>query len=442
DYSGYPVNSPVSVLEGIREKAGKGIKIVHAPWVSALDGYEMISPAFYPEGLQAEYFSNKDLAGEPKRRKDEWINYEPANQAPDPFLPKPPISIRWKGKLRPTVSGTYTFAFTSDDGCRLYIDGKKIIDAWAGHSIRTDTARIELEAGKDYQLQAEYYDNRDAAMARLSWRIPATDKRSRLELYGEAGKAVRECDMTIAVLGINKTIEREGKDRDDIHLPKDQEEFIREIYKVNPNTVVVLVAGSSQAIGWINENIPAIVNAWYPGEQGGTAVAEVLFGEYNPAGRLPLTYYNSLDELPPFNDYDVTKGRTYQYFTGKPLYPFGYGLSYSSFQYKNLTVREEGENIKVSFDVKNTGKTDGSEVAQLYVKLPDMNIRLPQKQLKGFKRVFIRKGQTEKVEIIIPREQLRYWDDEKAGFVVPSGVFRFMAGASSEDIRLTGEIRL
>ncbi|MDR1406493.1 MAG: glycoside hydrolase family 3 C-terminal domain-containing protein, partial [Tannerella sp.] len=300
----------------------------------------------------------------------------------------------------------------------------------------------ELEAGKEYLLQAEYYDNRDAAVARLSWRIPSTDRKNRLDLYGDAGKAVRECDLAIAVLGINKSIEREGRDRKDITLPKDQEEFIREIYKANPNTVVVLVAGSSLAINWINENIPAIINAWYPGEQGGTAVAEALFGDYNPAGRLPLTYYNSLDELPPFDDYDVTKERTYQYFTGKPLYPFGHGLSYTSFEYKNMTVKDEGETVRVRFDVKNAGKRDGSEVAQLYVRLPDMNIPQPVKQLKGFKRTFIKRGQTEKIEIIIQKENLRYWDAEKETFVVPAGAYRFMAGASSEDIRLTKEVTL
>jgi beta-glucosidase len=442
DYSGFPVNQPVSVLAGIRERVGDRAKIMYAPWVSALDGYEQLSQSYFPDGLQAEYFAGTDLKGEAKTRTDEWINFEPANQAPDPFLPKSPMSIRWKGKLRPTVSGTYTFAFTSDDGCRLYIDGEKVIDAWNGHSIRTDTARMNLEAGKDYLLQAEYYDNRDAAVARLSWRIPATDVKNRLDLYGQAGKVVRECDLVVAVLGINKSIEREGKDRSNIHLPKDQEEFIREIYRVNPRTVVVLVAGSSLAINSINDHIPAIVNAWYPGEQGGTAIAEALFGDYNPAGRLPLTYYNSLDELPPFDDYDITKGRTYQYFTGKPLYPFGYGLSYTSFEYKNLTVKDEGETVRVNFDVKNTGKRDGSEVAQLYVKLPDGNIPLPIKQLKGFKRVFIKKGRTENVEIIVPKENLRYWDDEKAGFAVPSGAYRFMAGASSDDIRLTKEIAL
>lgn len=159
-------------------------------------------------------------------------------------------------------------------------------------------------------------------------KAPVTDQTNRLALFGDAGKVAKECDVTVAVLGINKSIEREGQDRYSLELPIDQQEFIKELYKVNPNTVVVLVAGSSMAINWMDENVPAILNAWYPGEQGGNAVAEVLFGDYNPGGRLPLTYYNSLDELPAFDDYSV-KNRTYQYFEGKPLYEFGYGLSYT-----------------------------------------------------------------------------------------------------------------
>ncbi len=442
DYSGFPVNQPVSVLDGIRKRVGKDVKVVYAPWVSALDGSELITKDYFPGGLKAEYFFNKELQGEPKVRTDEWVNYEPANQAPDPFLPKPPMSVRWTGKLSPKVSGEYTFRFTADDGCRLYINGEKLIDGWRRGGLKTDTVRIRLEAGKTYDLQAEYYDNRDYAVAKLAWRIPSTGNKARLDLYGEAGKAVRSCDMAVAVLGINKSIEREGQDRYNIQLPKDQEEFIREIYKANPNTVVVLVAGSSLAINWMNDNIPAIVNAWYPGEQGGTAVAEVLFGDYNPGGRLPLTYYNSLDEVSPFDDYDITKGRTYQYFTGKLLYPFGYGLSYTSFDYKNIVVNDNGSTVKVSFDLKNTGKLDGNEVTQLYVKFPEMNIPMPIKQLKGFKRVSVGKGKTQRVEIEVEKKQLRYWDETQSTFIVPNGRFTFMVGASSEDIRLTKEITL
>ena len=436
DYSGLPVIAPVSVLQGIKDRVGEDVKVVYAPWKSAVDGMELIQGASFPEGLQAEYFDNTKLQGTPKVRKEEWINFEPANQAPDPFLPKSPLSVRWTGKLRPTVTGQYTLSFTSDDGCRLSIDGKMLIDAWPGHAVRTDTAAIYLEAGKDYQLKAEYYDNRDYAIAKLQWRVPRVGKVTRLDLYGEAGKAVRECETVIAVLGINKSIEREGQDRYDIQLPADQREFLQEIYKVNPNIVVVLVAGSSLAINWMNEHVPAIVNAWYPGESGGKAVAEVLFGDYNPGGRLPLTYYRSLDELPPFDDYDITKGRTYKYFKGDVLYPFGYGLSYTSFKYSNLQVADGEEEVSVSFQLKNTGKYAGDEVAQIYVKLPEREEMMPVKELKGFERVSLKSGESKKVTIKLQKDLLRYWDEAKGKFIYPSGDYSIMVGASSADIRL------
>ena len=441
DYSGAPVNEPVSVLQGIRNRAGQHIKIIHASWKSAKDGMELIQGDNFPEGLKAEYFNNMELKGEPVVRTEEWINFEPANQAPDPFLPASPLSIRWTGKLRPTVSGNYTFSFSYDDGCRLSLDGKVLIDKWRSGGISIDTVNIYLEAGKDYNLKAEYYDDRDYALARLQWRVPEIEKKERIDLYGEAGNAARTCDMVVAVLGINKTIEREGKDRSDIFLPEDQREFIKEIYKINPNTVVVLVAGSSLAINWMQDHIPAIVNAWYPGEQGGTAVAEVLFGDYNPAGRLPLTYYSSLDELPPFDDYDITKGRTYQYFTGKPLYPFGYGLSYTTFKYGKPAIKDLGNEWLVSFDVKNSGRYDGDEVSQVYVKLPDVGIVTPNKELKGFARNTIRKGETKRIEVMIRKDLLRYWDETKNEFVTPEGTYQLMIGSSSEDIRLNMNFR-
>ena len=440
DYSGAPANEPVSILEGIRRRVGKDVKVSYAPWKSAKDGLALIQGDNFPGGLKAEYFNDTELKGKPVVRDEQWINFEPANQAPDPFLPKSPLSIRWTGKLCPTVSGRYALTFTSDDGCRLLLDGKKILDSWQGHAVRTDTVMVDLVANKTYDICAEYYDNRDYAIARLQWRVPEVGKKDRIDLYGEAGKAVRESDLAIAVLGINKSIEREGQDRYDIQLPADQREFIQEIYKLNPNTVVVLVAGSSLAINWMDEHIPAIVNAWYPGEQGGTAVAEVLFGDYNPAGRLPLTYYKSLDELPPFDDYDITKGRTYQYYQGEPLYPFGYGLSYTSFKYSNLKVEDKGETLCVSFLVKNSGRMDGDEVSQLYVKIPQENG--PAKQLKGFRRSHIGKGKSALVEIEVKKESLRYWDEKTEKFVVPEGNYLFMVGTSSADIRLQQSVQI
>lgn len=442
DYSGVPVGEPVSILQGIQNRVGDQVKVVYAPWVSSQDGYELITKSYFPKGLKAEYYENKELTGQPKVRTDEWINFEPANQAPDPFLPSSPLSVRWTGKLCPTVSGSYTLGFRTDDGCRLYVDDQLVVESWQNRGAQTDKAELSLEAGREYTIRAEYFDNGGDAVAQLYWKTPDIAGRDRLSLFGEAGKAVKSCDMAIAVLGINKSIEREGQDRYDITLPKDQEEFIREIYKVNPNTVVVLVAGSSLAVNWIDEHVPAIVNAWYPGEQGGTAVAEVLFGDYNPGGRLPLTYYNSLNELPAFDDYDVTKGRTYQYFQGKPLYPFGYGLSYTSFAYKNMQVKPSGETLNVTFDVKNTGTRAGDEVAQLYVKFPGSDVSMPLKQLKGFRRITAQKGENCPVKIKVDKKMLRIWDDTQHKFVTPEGKYIFMVGSSSEDIRLKSEIDL
>lgn len=438
DYSGTPVNHPVSILDGIKKRVGGEVEVMYSPWISSTSGYEMITKSNFPNGLKAEYYTNKELAGTPKVRVDENINFEPANQAPDPFLPKSPLSIRWSGDLVPTVSGKYTLAFATDDGCRLYIDGKQVIDSWFNRGIQTDSVSLFLEKGKKYELIAEYFDNGGDASAKLYWHAPNTNKKDLIDMYGEAGNVMRKCDLTVAVLGINKSIEREGQDRYSIELPKDQQAFIEEAYKINPNIVVVLVAGSSLAINWMNEHIPAIVNAWYPGEAGGTAVAEVLFGDYNPGGRLPLTYYRSLDELPAFNDYDIRKGRTYQFFEGKPLYAFGHGLSYTSFSYKKLAIDASDDQVKVSFQLKNTGKYEGDEVTQLYVKYQgrDSDIKIPVKQLKGFERVHLKKGESKSIMLTVPKSELRFWDEKKGEFYTPSGDYLFMVGGASDAIHL------
>ncbi|MBQ8424159.1 MAG: glycoside hydrolase family 3 C-terminal domain-containing protein [Coprobacter sp.] len=444
DYSGVPVGTPVSVLQGIRDKVGDKVKVMHAPWKSAADGLELISEEYFPEGLTAQYFTNMNLEGEAKERQEPWVNYEPSNQPPDPFIPQGSMSVRWKGKLRPTVSGKYQFCFTAAGGGeRLRINGQTVIDQWWNHPVQQDKVEVELEAGRDYDFEAEYFYLRDFSMARLQWSVPQVEKSTRLELYGDAGRIAKECDMVVAVMGINKTIEREGQDRHSIELPADQQEFLREIYKVNPNVVLVLVAGSSLAINWEDEHLPAIVNAWYPGEQGGTAVADVLFGDYNPSGRLPLTYYTSLEELPPFGDYELSKGRTYQYFKGEVLYPFGYGLSYTQFKYSDLKLSDNGGSIAVSFTLRNSGCRAGDEVAQVYVQLPEEEgITNAIKQLKGFERVSLKKGKRQQVIINIPKAQLRRWSEKEGKFYTPAGTYKFMIGASSADIRLNGELSL
>lgn len=441
DYSGNPKNTPVSVLDGIKKYAeNANIKVVHAPWVSSGTDFDPISKGFFPNGLKAEYFSNSDLQGTPSVRMEEELLYDPVHR-PDRFQPEAPMSIRWTGTLMPVVSGDYTLGLKTDDGCRLFLDGKKLIDSWTERSAQMDQVIVKLEAGKAYDLRVEYFDGGGDCFARLYWKAPVTDQTNRLALFGDAGKVAKECDVTVAVLGINKSIEREGQDRYSLELPIDQQEFIKELYKVNLNTVVVLVAGSSMAINWMDENIPAILNAWYPGEQGGNAVAEVLFGDYNPGGRLPLTYYNSLDELPAFDDYSV-KNRTYQYFEGKPLYEFGYGLSYTNFKYKKKSITQSNNTVDITFNLSNVGKYDGDEVAQVYVRYPETGTYMPLKQLKGFSRVHLKKGKSADITISVPKKELRYWDEKTRQFVTPAGEYVFQVGGSSENISIEETIKI
>jgi beta-glucosidase len=229
-------------------------------------------------------------------------------------------------------------------------------------------------------------------------------------------------------MGTNKTIEREGQDRESIELPADQQEFLHEIRKLNPNIVLVLVAGSQLALNWENDSLPAIVNAWYPGEQGGRAVADVLFGDYNPSGRLPLTYYSTLDELPPFGDYDLTKGRTYQYFKGHVIYPFGYGLSYTRFSVGKAKL--EGRRLLVP--VKNTGRREGTETIQLYVRSLD-DPTAPPKVLKGFTRLNLRPGERKTATLELTDKVFERFDSQTSTMRPIPGRYQLLYGTSSAD---------
>jgi len=404
--------------------------------VNGLEAYELIEKEFFPGGLKAEYFTNLDLMGEAKSRMEVNIDLDPANHPPDAFIPGTPLSVRWTGKIKTALTGNYSLGYLAHDGARLFINGKKIIDSWRRKFLQTTTADYYFEAGKEYEIRVEYFSYRRESAAKLFWKSPES-KQGIKDLFADAASAAESADVVVAVLGINKNFDQEGGDRENIQLSIDQEIFIQEIFKTNPKTVVVLEAGNSMSIDWINKNIPAVLNAWYPGEQGGNAIADVLFGDHNPAGRLPITYYNNIGELPAMNDYDISKGRTYQYFRGNPLYAFGHGLSYTAFEYSNLAIQQTDKSLHVGFTLKNTGSFDGDEVAQVYVKLPARNIPMPIKELKGFKRLNIRRGDKQNVKIDIAASSLRYWDESVSAFVHPKGEYTLMIGASSDDIRIT-----
>ncbi len=262
----------------------------------------------------------------------------------------------------------------------------------------------------------------------------------------ELDKAIEfaeKADVAIVVCGTDLSVTDEGRDRTSLSLPGEQEQLIQSVYDANPNTVVVLVNAASLAVNWTQENVPAILTAWYDGQAQGTAIADVLFGDYDPGGKLTTTWYKSTTDLPEMSDYDIKNNRTYMYFLGPPLYPFGYGLSYTDFAYSNLVVSagtlNPGDSISVSVDVENTGTVAGDEVVQLYVHAQSKLIR-PKKELKGFKRITLQPAETKTVNFWLKHEDLRYYDETTRTFIVESEAVNIYVGSSSEDIRLQDQI--
>ncbi|MDN3620778.1 glycoside hydrolase family 3 C-terminal domain-containing protein [Polaribacter undariae] len=444
DYSGLSVIAPVSPLKGIQNKVGKNIDVKYVKWKTAARNLNLLESEYLrndkndEKGLFAEYYDDKFLEGTPRTRTDKVVNFDPVNQPPDSYSNYRHKSMRWTGYITPNITGSYKIGVNSDDGVRLWLNDKLVVDEWHNRGKTTDQVDIKMEAGKKYSIKLEYFDNGGDAICQLLWKVPGGSG----DIYEEDWKAARTSDYVIAVMGINKTIEKEGKDRTELGLPEDQVNYLKKMYSINKNVVVVLVAGSSLSVNWMDKNVPAIVEAWYPGESGGTAIADVLFGDYNPGGRLPFTFYKSEKDLPPMDDYEVTNGRTYMYFEGEALYPFGYGLSYTSFEYNNMSIDRKDDTITVSMTVKNTGKYKGDEVVQLYVNDVKSSVKRPIKQLVGFDRVSLKVGEAKTISFEVSKDKLMFWDEESDQWVFEAGKFEFMLGASSSDIRLNKTFKI
>ena len=428
NYNGHP-SVLTTPLAGIQKAVSKDTKVTYAPG-STLAGEAVVAvPASAltidgrQPGLRAEYFNNQELRGPAAAvRTDARIDFDWGRYQPTPELTGNNFSVRWTGKLTPPESGNYKLGFTADDGARLYLDGKLLVDAWASNPNKTVTEEIALEGGRSYDLRMEYFQNNRENIARLVWSYPRLADR----MMEEAVKAARESEASVLVLGISARLEGEemnvpldgfrGGDRTDISLPKPQEALLKAVVATGKPVVVVLLSGSALAVNWANDNVPAMLQAWYPGGEGGTAIADVLFGDYNPGGRLPVTFYKSVDQLPPFTDYSM-QGRTYRYFKGEPLYPFGYGLSYTNFVYSNLRLAKKsvpaGEAIKVGVDVVNAGEREGDEVVQLYLTDAAATAPVPIRTLVGFDRVSLRPREKRRVSFTITPRQMSLIDDQR-----------------------------
>jgi beta-glucosidase len=444
NYNGQPSKS-VTPLEGVREKVSPATKVLYAagmypPGVNV----ETIAAAAFEQGgggvagLKGEYFDNRELKGEPVLvRTDARLNFNWGSISPAPRVPEDNFSVRWTGRLVPPESGKYLFGFAGNGGVRVLLDGKPLLEEPSNRRTRTSTKEINLEAGRAVEVRVEYQENANHyAAARLVWSPPSAARLRR----EEALNAARQADAVVLVMGITPSVEGEemevnaagfrGGDRTDIALPKAQDELIRDVQALGKPVVLVLLGGSALAVNWADENVPAILDAWYPGEEGGTAVADVLFGDYNPSGRLPVTFYKSVEQLPPFDDYRM-EGRTYRYFKGSPLYPFGHGLSYTKFKYAGLRVSKRrigaGESIEVSAEVENVGARVGEEVVELYVTDSAASVAVPVRSLQGIKRVSLKPGEQRRVSFTLAPRQLSLID-EGGRRVVEPGEFLVSVG--------------
>lgn len=452
----------ISPLEGIKNLVGSNAEILYA------QGDVMTSTPLDPvpskyllpvegmdKGLKGEYFNNKNLEGQPvATRIDTVLNFVWDDKAPDPKLGTDNFSVRWTGKVIAPVTRKYSFFAAGDDGVRLYVNGQKLIDDWSDHGVTIDTAIVEMQAGKAYDLKVEYYENGGSSVFILGWDLP--EDKGQSKLLAEAAKVAKEADIAIVFVGSSSFIESEGFDRrGGMALDGKQAELIQAVEKANPRTIVVLNTGTPViTFPWL-EKTPALLETFFAGQEGGNAIAEILFGKHNPSGKLPFSFISGTEQTPAFKGY-MDPGLEAPYSEGifvgyryleknklTPVFPFGHGLSYTSFEYSGIKAEKQPDGtFLVSLNVKNTGGMEGSEVVQLYVSDKHSPIARPVKELKGFAKVKLNPGEQKTLTFLLKTRSFAYYDVLSNGWKAEPGTFEILAGSSSSDIRLTTEIEL
>jgi beta-glucosidase len=513
NYNGIP-REPVTPLEGIRRKvvaiasgggdaapgAGGGgatqpgarrpAEVVYAQgsdWAPATPVTRVVpSSALFadssgrgPHGLTGAYFATHDFTGAPvATRIDPALDFTWWEEPPLPGVPADSFSIRWTGTLVAPVSGRYALGLRGLGGATLVLDDSTVVRWSDRHVVLTEVREVDLVAGQPRRIRVEYFDRRPFAGIQLVWAVP------RVDLQAEAVAAARRADAVVLVLGLSPRLEGEEMpvrvpgfdtgDRTDLQLPAPQEALLEAVVATGKPVTVVLLSGSALGVSWAAEHAGALLEAWYPGQAAGTAIADVLFGDANPAGRLPVTFYRSVEQLPPFADYRM-EGRTYRYFRGDVLFPFGHGLSYTRFRYRDLVVAgtargaapsasggagapvptlRAGDRAEVSVEIENAGSVAGEEVVQLYVGAVDAAVSAPVRSLAGFRRVLLQPGERRRVAFTLGPRALSLVDGAGQRSVVPGtyeiGVggkqpgFRGLADAATTEVltarlRVTGE---
>lgn len=422
NYNGTP-SKLTTVLEGIKEKVGSNTEVVYEKAVNFTNDtllvYSDVKKQYSFEGKQgfkAEYYNNQELSGAPEatRIESEINNLWQEGEIVTKNIKANNFSARYTTNFTALQDGSLTFELTADDGYRFLVDGKEVLNAWNKNRWGSQTYELKTKRNTVYNLVVEYWQGEGKANVALhTGNYEKTD-------FNTLVNHVKDADAFVFVGGISPQLEGEemkvnfpgfkGGDRTSILLPKIQTDLMKALKTTGKPIVFVIMTGSAIAIPWEAENIPAIANAWYGGQAAGTAAADVLFGDYNPAGRLPVTFYKSDADLSPFVDYKMDN-RTYRYFKGKPLYGFGYGLSYTTFKYDNLKIAPsviKGKNVPITVKVTNTGKVSGEEVVQLYVINQNTAIKAPLKTLKGFERISLKAGESKTITFTLSPEDLSY----------------------------------
>jgi beta-glucosidase len=426
NYNGTPTEI-VTALAGIKNKLGKEVEVLYEKAVNftndTLLSYIDISQQYSYEGkpgFSAAYFNNKELNGEPIATLTE-TNLDHAWQEGQQVtgnIKARNFSARYTTNFTANKDGDISFEIEADDGYRFLINDKEVLNAWQRNRWGAKTYKLSTQKDSMYKLVVEYWQGEGKGNIRLSaGHFEQVD-------YNKIIAMTKDVDAIVYVGGISPQLEGEempvdlpgfrGGDRTSILLPAVQTALLKKLHATGKPVVFVMMTGSAIAVPWEAENIPAIVNAWYGGQSAGTAIADVLFGDYNPAGRLPVTFYKSDSDLPGFSDYSMNN-RTYRYFKGQALYPFGYGLSYTSFKYDQLKLpakTSKGKTVTVKTRVTNTGQRDGEEVVQLYVSSTHNNSMVPVRSLKGFQRIYLKKGESKIVSFRLSPGELSLIDEK------------------------------
>jgi beta-glucosidase len=462
----------VTPLDAIKKKLGSGVKVnfaqgdvIDIKGLTVIDNKYLVSETG-EQGLTAKYWDKKTLeesieyknTGLPVvQRVDKKLDFAWSDpDSPDSKIDKDYWVAEWSGKLKPPISRKYKIYTQTDDGIRVWFEDKLVIDNWDVHGPEKDSFIVDMEGFKTYKIRIEYFEGNMGAMVKLGWDLPEDGASTQNgDLIAQAVEAAKNSDIAIIFAGMSDQYESEGFDtKTGLKLPGKQDSLIMAVAKVNPKTIVCLTNGNPIQMPWLGQ-VAGVIEGWYSGQEVGNAFTNIIFGDANPSGKLTRTFIRKKEDSPAYEGYkasDITAKYTegiyvgYRYFDKmniEPLFPFGFGLSYTTYEYSNLSVKPGNNNVLVSLTVKNSGKVAGEEIVQLYIKDKVCSVDRPEKELKAFTRVKLNPGESRNVAFLLKNDDvLSFYDVKTKKFITEPGEFEIMIGASSRDIRLKNSFTL